>query len=153
MGITLYDYESRIRYFLEFNSKGRIPVGRAEIGRPILESFASSGITLPAEVSKKLGYLSRDQVEFIKREDGTVEVIDLSRNGICVNGSRLKGRASKLKNRDLIRFGPEEMGNAYAFYFYVNGEADRLIGELEESRVPSTVEYVPDDLKPGEGNK
>jgi hypothetical protein len=153
MGITLYDCESRIKYCFEFNGKSRLPVGRAEIGRPMLESFASSGKTLPTEVSKKLGYLSRDQVEFIRREDGSVEVIDLSRNGICVNGIRLKGRASKLKNRDLIRFGPEEMGNAYAFYFYVNGEADRLIGELEESRVPSTVEYIPEDLKPVGGDK
>ncbi len=124
MGFTLYNTETGAQHHYNRN---RVTFGRKDLE----ETLALSGETIPLDFNKNLKYVSREHIKIIKRCSGNYDVMDLSQNGICVNGERVKGGITSLKHRDLIRLGPEDMDIAYAVYFLTNGEAEGFIQDKE----------------------
>ena len=125
MGFTLYNFETAYKKHYDFKDKSII-IGK----RDLAEGFIKTGLTAPdfSYVSRRHFAISRLEKQFL--------IIDLSKNGTCVNGIKIYS-AAELKNGDLIRPGPADMDKATGLYFLVDGQAidefiSRLKGEQHE---------------------
>ena len=138
MGFTLYDSETGMKYCY---NKDRVTFGFNDLER----AFSCEDETIPLATGERLSYVSRKQIIIQKRNLGenkvSYELLDMSKNGTCINGQKVPGRAANLKSGDLIRLGSKEMDNAIALYFLVNGEADSFIKAFE-SKHSSSLELM-----------
>jgi len=107
MGFTLYDEQTGRRVHYEMDKgKGDVVFGR----RDLEAMFSQTDLTAP-----DFEYVSRRHFILSFLSSGIYRLVDVSRNGTCVNGC--KTRAAEIKHGDLIRVGPEDMNFATALYF------------------------------------
>lgn len=143
MGFTLYNIETGARH--DYTS-GRVTFGRKELEG----ALSDCGETIPLGLAIALKHVSLEHIRIIQRDTKRYEVMNLSKNGTCVNGKMITGGIAEVRHGDVIRLGPDDVDIAPAFYFLDNGGAEEFIAGLEES---ANAGVTTQDFKPDEGGR